>query len=147
MDENAGYQRKQYLVDNKYQLRFVSRLFGAVLAIAAVAALISATVLWKTMYLPEESSHAILIACLITLSITLVFELLLAVPILFYLGIRQTHRVVGPMKRLTQTLEAIGHGDFSQRITFRKGDALEDLAASVNQMAEQLQQRFPRPPQ
>ncbi len=45
------------------------------------------------------------------------------------------------MKKL---LEAIGNGDFSQRITLRDGDALEDLAKSVNAMAETLQKRLPR---
>ena len=50
------------------------------------------------------------------------------------------------MNRLKRMLEAIGQGDFSQRITLRKGDALEDLAAAINRMAESLQQHSPRPP-
>ena len=147
MGAKPPYRRTQYLVDVKYQLRFVTRLFMAVLGIAAASGLAASSVLWKTMYLPEEASHATLIACLVSVAVTLLFELLLAVPILFYAGIRQSHRVVGPMKRLTQTLEAIGRGDFSQRITLRNGDALEELAGTINRMAERLQQRFPPPPQ
>ena len=99
------------------------------------------------MYLPEGNSHVMLIACLISVAVTLLFELLLAFPIVFYIGVRQSHRIVGPMNRLKQMLEAIGQGDFSQRITLRKGDALEDLAAAINRMAESLQLRSPRPPQ
>ena len=147
MDPNAPYKRKQYLVDRDFQMRSVARLFMAVLAIAALAALISSTLLWKTMYLSEGNSHVMLITCLISVAITLLFELLLAIPIAFYIGVRQSHRIVGPMNRLKRMLEAIGQGDFSQRITLRKGDALEDLAAAINQMAESLQQRSPRPPQ
>ena len=147
MDPNAPFKRKQYLVDRDFQMRFVTRLFMVVVGIAALAALISSTLLWKTMYLPEGGSHVMLIACLISIAVTLLFELLLAIPIVFYVGIRQSHRIVGPMNRLKRMLEAIGRGDFSQRITLRKGDALEDLAAAINRMAESLQQRSPRPPQ
>ena len=146
MEPKTHLKRKQYLVDRNYQLWFVTRLFTAVLGIAAVTALIASSMLWKTMYLPEESTHITLIACLITMAVTLLFELMLAIPIIFYVGIRQSHRVVGPMNRLKQILAAIGNGDFSQRITLRQGDALEDLAKSINQMAASLQQRFPRPP-
>ena len=147
MTQDTAPKRTQYVVDRDYQMRFVTRLFMVVVGIAALAALISSSLLWKVMYLPEEGSHITLIACLITIAITLLFELLLAIPIIFYVGIRQSHRVVGPMSRLKQTLEAIRQGDFSQRITLRKGDALEDLATAINRMAEGLEQRFPRPPQ
>ena len=147
MDSKAPSKRTQYLVDRNYQLRFVTRLFAAVLAIASGSALIASSMLWKTMYLPEEGTHVTLIACFITMAVTLLFELILAIPIIFYVGIRQSHRVVGPMNRLKQTLAAIAQGDFSQRIVLRRGDALEDLAKSINQMAESLAQRFPQPPQ
>ena len=97
------------------------------------------------MYQPELPQQT-LIYCFIAIALTLLVELLLSIPIVFILGIRQSHRIVGPMNRIKRTLEAIGAGDFSQRITLRQGDALEDLAKSINQMAEALQQRSPRPP-
>ena len=146
MGPNASYKRKQYLVDRNYQMRFVTQLLMVVLVVAALSALVASSILWRTMYF-EEGSHVTLIACLIAVAITLLFELLLAIPIVFYIGIRQSHRIVGPMNRLKRTLEAIGQGDFSQRITCRKGDVLEDLAGAVNRMAESLEQRLPRPPQ
>ena len=146
MTPNPPCKRTQYLVDPGYQLRFVTRLFLAVMLVAILSALLASSILWRMMYVAEEGSHLTLIACLITVSITLLFELLLAIPIVFYLGIRQSHRVVGPMERLKHTLDAIGQGDFSQRIGLRKGDALEELAAAINRMAERLEQRFPRSP-
>jgi len=79
-------------------------------------------------------------------TIALGIELLIGSIIVWVVGIRQSHRVVGPMTRLTRMLEAIGQGDFSQRITLRKGDALEDLARTINRMAENLERRFPRSP-
>ena len=144
MSQERPYVRKQYLVDRGYQLRFVTRVFIVVLAVAVVSSLIATGLLWTNMYNPELDQQTLLIACLISVATILLIELLLAIPIVFFLGVRQSHRIVGPMNRLKRTLEAIGTGDFSQRISVRHGDALEDLAKSINQMAEKLQQRFPR---
>ena len=146
MEPERPYKRKQYLVDRGYQLRFVTRVFMVVLAVAVISSLISTTLLWLNMYRTDLESQTPLIASLIAVATTLLIELLLAIPIVFFLGIRQSHRIVGPMNRLKRTLEAIGTGDFSQRITLRQGDALEDLAKSINQMVESLAQRFPRSP-
>ena len=138
------YKRRQYLVDRGYQLRFVTRVFMVVFAVAVVSSLITTGLLWMNMYRPELEPQIPLIASLITVAITLLIELLISIPIVFFLGIRQSHRVVGPVNRMKATLEAIGMGDFSQRIVVRHGDALEDVAKTINKMAEQLQQRFPR---
>ena len=146
MNPEQPYRRKQYLVDRGYQLRFVTRVFMIVFTVAVASSLIATGLLWANMYRPELETQTTLIGSLIAVATTLLIELLLAIPIVYVLGIRQSHRVVGPIQRIKQTLEAIGAGDFSQRITLRQGDALEDLAKSINQMAAGLQQRFPRPP-
>lgn len=146
MSSNQPYQRKQYLVDRVYQMRFVTRVFTAVLAVAVISSLLSTSLLWMNMYRPELGSQTLFVACLVAVAVTLLIELLLAIPVVFYLGIQQSHRIVGPMNRIKQTLEAIGKGEFSQRITLRQGDALEELAKAINQMADSLSQRSPRSP-
>lgn len=146
MDATRPYKRKQYLVDRSYQLQFVTRVFMVVLAVAVVSSLLSIGLMWFNMYRPDLESHTPLIASFIAVATTLLIELLLAIPIVFYLGIRQSHRIVGPMNRIKRTLEAIGQGDFTQRISLRQGDALEELAKSISQMAESLQHRFPQQP-
>ena len=145
MDAAPPYKRKQYLVDRSYQIRFVTRAIFIVFAIAVVSSLITSGLLWVNMYKPEMEPHTSLIASLIAVATTLLVELLLSIPIVIFVGIRQSHRIVGPMKGLPRTLEAIGNGDFSQRIVLRQGDALEDLAKSINQMAERLGQRSSPP--
>ena len=144
MSPEPPYKRKQYLVDRAYQIRFVTRIFTVVLAVGVISSLLSTSLLWMNMYRPELGSTTLLVGCLVAVAVTLLIELLIAIPIVFFLGIQQSHRIVGPMNRIKQTLEAIGKGGFSRRITLRKGDALEDLAKSINQMAESLQQRAPR---
>ena len=137
--------RGQQLTDTAFQLRFVTRLFMAVLAIAATSSLISSLLLWKQMYVPGQGPQVSLIVSFIAVATTLLVELLLAIPIVFYLGIKQSHRIIGPMRRIQRTLEAIGKGDFSQQITLRRGDMLVDLAETINRMAENLQKRSGRP--
>ena len=143
MAPEGPYKRKQYLVDRDYQLRFVTRMFMIVLAVAAASSLIATGLLWRYMYQPDLPQQT-LIYCFISVALTLLVELLLSIPVVLFVGIRQSHRIVGPLNRIKRTLEAIGAGDFSQRITLRQGDALEDLAKTINQMAEALRQRsFP----
>ncbi len=146
MAPEQPYKRKQYLVDRAYQLRFVTRIFMAVLMVATVSSLLSTGLLWFNMYRTDLESRVPLISSFIAVAITLLIELLLAIPIVFVLGIRQSHRIVGPMNRIKRILEGIGNGDFSQRITLRQGDALEDLAKAINQMSDALSRRFPRAP-
>jgi methyl-accepting chemotaxis protein len=143
---NPKYKRRQYLVDPAYQLRFVTRIFMVVMAVAVTSSLLASALLWNNLFSPDLQRQTSIVTALIAVATTLLVELLLAIPLVFYLGIHQSHRIVGPMNRLKRTLEAIGNGDFSQRITLRKGDLLEDLAQSINQMAEHLQQRTAPPP-
>ena len=145
MNRDVAYKRKQYLVDRPYQLKFVSRVLMGVLLIAVLSGLVSSAIIWRNMYQPEMS-HEHIVTALLAVTMTLLVELLVSIPIVFVLGIQQSHRVVGPVARLKRMIEAIGDGDFSQRITLRHGDTLEDLAKSINQMVEKLQQRFPSPP-
>jgi methyl-accepting chemotaxis protein len=140
------YPRKQYLVDRGYQLRFTTRVFGIVLAVGSASAVLATLLVWNSTRLPGQAPELTLIVALVSVSTTLLIQLLISIPLVFFLGIRQTHRLVGPMARIKKALEAIGSGDFSPRLTLRQGDALEDLAKTINRMAEQLGQRFGQPP-
>lgn len=144
MSPETPYVRKQYLVDRAYQIRFVTRVFMVVLAVAVVSSLLSTMLIWFNMYQPDLNAQIPMISSLIAVAATLLIELLLAIPIVFFLGIRQSHRIVGPINRIKRTLEAIGNGDFSQRIVLRQGDALEDMAKSINVMCENLARRYPK---
>ena len=145
MADKPEFVRKQYVVDRAYQLRFVARLLIVIFMIAMTSSLIASAILWKSMYSNDLEQQAHIVSGLVGIAMTLLIELLLAIPILYYLGIRQTHRVVGPLKRMMRAIEAIGQGDFSQRLILRKGDVLEELAQTINRMAESLHKKFSSP--
>ena len=135
------FKRRRYLVDREYQLQFITRVLFLLLAIAGATCLTASGLLWQNMYSAHQDvSPTLITTALIAISLTLLVELVIAVPVVFYFGIRHTHRVVGPMNRIKRTLEAISNGDFSQRIILRPGDVLQDLAKAINEMAERLQQ-------
>lgn len=65
-----------------------------------------------------------------------------AVSVFVYLiGLYFSNTIVGPIPRLRRALHQISEGDYSPRLKFRPGDALEDLADDVNHLASTLQKR------
>jgi len=145
MSAGVVYKRKQYLVDRRYQVAFMLRVFLVVLAVTAASSIISAFLLWRAMAFPGPGLHlALLTAAFIAVGIILLLELCLAIPFIYVLGLRQSHRTIGPVDRFKRVLTDIGKGDFTQRVRLRATDDLDELAASINQMAESLQRRFSR---
>ncbi len=51
-----------------------------------------------------------------------------------------THRIAGPIYRLQQILVGVGQGNLTQRIRFRKGDEMHELADAANQAISALDQ-------
>lgn len=143
MAQERPYKRTQYLVDASYQVQFAIRIFWILLIVAAVSFMASAGLLWNTTHRPELAARVPFISTLLTIATTLLVELVIAIPLVAILSIRQSHRVVGPFTRVKRAIAAIGRGDFSQRITLRDGDTLSEIATVINEMAEQLQRRHP----
>ena len=127
--------------DRTYQIRFVTRMLLLVVTVAVASTGLTIALLWALFYRPGGSPQGSLIAALTGVAAVALIELLLAAPIVYVLGVRQSRQVVGPLRRITRTLGAIGSGDFSQRLIVRHDDILEPLASSINRMAERLQKR------
>ena len=53
-------------------------------------------------------------------------------------GLRVARVVIGPLRELTESAEAMRHGDFAQRVRSESEDELGRLAATFNRMAEDL---------
>lgn len=127
--------------DRAYQIRFVTRMLLLVVTVAVASTGLTIALLWALFYRPGGSPQGSLIAALIGVAAVALIELLLAAPIVYVLGVRQSRQVVGPLRRITRTLGAIGSGDFSQRVIVRHNDILDPLVSSINRMAERLQKR------
>jgi methyl-accepting chemotaxis protein len=56
-------------------------------------------------------------------------------------AISATHRIAGPLYRIDKILRGMAAGDYSQRVTLRRGDRFQELATVVNHLGEELTQR------
>lgn len=59
--------------------------------------------------------------------------------IVWMVGLFFSNSIVGPLPRAQSALKAMAKGDYSQRLKFRPGDALEDLATDINKLAQTLE--------
>ena len=146
MPAYQGKARKQWFVERAHQTRFMMGLFLTVLVLVTISSSI-VVLFFRNMitFLGQDSPAMWIPMILISSALLLIIELVLAVPVIYVLGVRQSHHIFGPMKRLQRTLEAIGNGDFSKRVTLRPRDDLQELAVSINTMAEHLERRSSPP--
>ncbi|MFZ2642629.1 MAG: ATP-binding protein [Verrucomicrobiia bacterium] len=75
--------------------------------------------------------HSIVTAATLTVGLA-------AIPFLFWMA----RRVTAPIQQMRAMAGSVAHADFSKRVTARPGGELGELAASLNDMAVQLQTRL-----
>ncbi len=75
--------------------------------------------------------HSIVTAATLTVGLA-------AIPFLFWMA----RRVTTPIQQMCAMAGSVAHADFSKRVTARPGGELGELAASLNDMAAQLQTRL-----
>jgi len=63
---------------------------------------------------------------------------LLSAAVVFFIGIRYSNQIVGPLPRIARVLRELARGDNPARLHFRSGDVLEELADEVNALADSL---------
>ena len=59
----------------------------------------------------------------------------------YFLCVGYSRKLVGPQIAFRRHIAAIESGDYSSRIVLRKGDAFDDVAHALNQLAETLEKR------
>lgn len=134
-------QRKQYLIDRKFQMRLALELMVVVLIVPLVV--------WADFYvlgqyaLSQNISGGMarsdwgIIGALIRHQWLLMIVLYLVNFGLIYLFlVFYTHRIAGPVYRFTTVLDTMSQGDFSNRINLRKNDYFENLGISINTLAD-----------
>lgn len=129
-------------IKKRYQFRFATHFCGSVL----VAVTLAMTIFY--LYTNKELGSTYFQCCvtlqglrdniwpamIFTGGIVIIFSTL-AVLIITLIG---SHKIAGPIYRLERSLESIGNGDLSQRIIFRKYDAVDGLADDINSTSEIL---------
>jgi len=74
---------------------------------------------------------------LLSLKISLLVSLLTLIGLLI-IGIVYTHKIAGPLYRLKKWIEIIAKGEFTEKISFRKKDAIHTVGDAFNYMIDNI---------
>jgi len=137
------FKRTQVIVEKKFQFRFARFV---ILFAAGTALFTSLTVFFTTFSLlggklADVYPQGRLVEIFQSVYVAFAVNLLVIAPVIFWISIRFSHHIIGPMPKIYEILRRVGQGDFSQQVVLRKKDELRELAAAVNQMIESLKER------
>ncbi len=122
----AGFKRRTYLVDRRFQGGFTLQLLTALAGVGLLYVL-------AVVLLPGPKALEQLDAAE-TRSLLLRANLIyfgLAASILAVLSLLLTHRIAGPAKLLERAVRGIRHRDYGQRLSLRRRDYFQDLASEL----------------
>jgi len=136
-------RRKQSLTNRKYHLKFAIRILGVVFIIAIFSGVMAIGMLWQNLYQPDSSYESHFFVACIGVVLFLFIELILAIPLVYLLTIKQSNELIGPVNRIVTTLQQISNGDFSAQMSIRKGEPLEEIGNAVNILSKEMQNSFP----
>ncbi len=136
--ENKTYRRRSYLIDRKFQGKFIARLSALVLigGILTIVLLYLFGTQSKTVAIQNSRVVARSTADFI---LPLLVQTVIAVTILVGLTaglmtLLMSHKIAGPLYRFKKVMEALERGDFSSEFNIRSTDQLNSLADEVNSM-------------
>lgn len=136
-------RRKRYFVGEGLQLRFAR----FVILFAIFSSILTGLVVFYTTFtmlgekLAQVYPQGRLMVIYRSVHIALLVNILILLPVIFYVSIRFSHRIAGPLPKIYEGLRQIGSGNFGVHLVLRKRDELRDLADVINEMARNLKER------
>ncbi|MDO8602976.1 MAG: hypothetical protein Q7O04_03910 [Candidatus Omnitrophota bacterium] len=132
------FRRRKYIIQKGLQFRYIGLVFG----LALIASIVTGWTVFATgwHFLGEKLASVYpqgrLVYVLRATNLALLRNLLLISPLIFILGLLFSHRIAGPVYRISKTLEEIIKGNLGLKIKLREGDELVDLADMINRLTE-----------
>ncbi|MBI4355346.1 MAG: HAMP domain-containing protein [Candidatus Omnitrophica bacterium] len=143
--ERGRFRRRHYLVNKEFQIRFTRNIISYMMLVVLVASGVVYFAFWYTINKLGIVLDELIVAIFVSVGVALMAEAIFVLPLVVVASIFLTHTVAGPLVRIKRVLSQMGQGNFSQRISLRKGDELGDLAETVNQLAQDLERRQGHP--
>jgi len=134
------FRRRRYIIQRGLQFRYIGLVFG----LALIASIVTGWTVFATgwHFLGEKLASVYpqgrLIYVLKATNLALIRNLLLVSPLIFILGLLFSHRIAGPVYRISKTLEEITKGNLGLKIKLREGDELVDLAYMINNLTDNI---------
>lgn len=127
----SAYKRSIFLVNPKFQIRF-SLIVCSLIYLSSLIYPFTIMELFNTFTKLNPASVENLKEARSDLIVFLVVYQFLFVGICFVLCIFMTHKIAGPIYKLSNYLRGIAAGEAPTQITFRGGDNFHELAQDVN---------------
>ncbi len=138
------FRRRRVLVDRKFQLGISFRIIFCLASYLVLFYLMAVFAPFLIVLLAGGSEEAMTAAT--TRIVVFVEQLLLPLGLTFAClalhCILISHRIAGPVYRLRKTMESAAAGDLSIDVHLRKGDYLNELAESWNDMVAPIRADF-----
>lgn len=144
--ENKTYKRKNYLIDKKFQSKFILRFSALVLLSGALTiALIyflgaqSKTIAMQNSRVVAKTTADFILPLLLqtVIVVTILVGIIAGLMTLFV-----SHKISGPLYRFKKVIETLKHGDFSSEFNIRSTDQLSSLADEINSMIRNTKQEL-----
>jgi len=135
-----GYRRRQYLVETRFQLKYV----GLILLLMYLTGIVCSYLVYYTgmMFMGEKLASVYpqgrLVSIVNVVNVRILVSLVLATPLVAIIGIFLSHRIAGPWYRMEKFMISVVSGDLTSLITLRKNDELIPLANRINDLVESL---------
>ncbi len=137
------WRRRQYIIDQKFQWRFVRRLIIPLVLGVVIITLVDYYFIWSFFTSPTPARYENMeFISLKIVGYLLFYELCIFIPIVVIIGLIISHRVAGPLFQIERILRSIGDGDLSRRIILREKDELKNLAMCINEMTTGLSNKI-----
>ena len=120
-------RRKTIVINKKFQHHYA-------IVLVAMTVLVGNLVILAGMLVPGEGRIHLSASAALFIGLA---ELVLVVGI-WFLSLRSTHRIAGPVYVATRDLAAFGAGDLTVRIALRNNDMFKEEIVGINSGLEQL---------
>jgi len=131
------YKRRVYIINRKFQLKYLFIIISVMLITVAAVSFTTFYLVWDKVieeffFVPDAAGKLGYI--LVNTTKMLLVPVILLTAVFTVAGVLLSHRVAGPLYRVEKIAEELGRGNLNVNVRFRKGDDLQELAASLNAM-------------
>lgn len=137
INEKKFYIRRQYIVDKKFQYKYLFNILIMTFFTIIIVTLAIFFVLWEKIikeffYIPDAAKK--LGDIFVSTSQILVLPVIILLLIFSIIAILFSHKIAGPIYRVEKIAEELKKGNLNIKVQFRKGDELHHLAEALNNM-------------
>lgn len=131
-------KRRQYLINKQFQIKFIIKVYLAVFITIATVGLFLFYLNDKTLshsayqqVLNMRSARDMLLPTILSIS---AITAIVALVIIIFKVILESHKIAGPIYRFEKAFETVGYGDLTASVKLRKKDEMQDLSEKFNAM-------------